>query len=298
MSQPEPFAERLRRAVAATAPVVVGIDPRIDQLPAPLRRPLAGLSGAAWRRAAAAAVERWSADVIRAVAGLVPAVKPQSAFFEQLGAPGVAALEACCRAAREAGLLVLLDVKRGDIGSTAEAYARATLDDDGPMAADAATLSPYLGRDSIAPFLARCDAGKGIFLLARTSNPGGRDLQAAGAALAVAAWIRAWNAERLGPGGYGPVGAVVGATVGEETAAMRAALPTSWLLVPGYGAQGGGAADTLPCFHPGGRGALVSSSRGVTLPAAHEREDYDRDPIPVIRRRAAALARDIGDLFS
>ncbi len=296
-----PFADRLAEAAARTAPVVVGLDPRLERLPSPLTRGLAGLEGAAWREAAAAAVQAWSEAVVGAVAGVVPAVKPQSAFYEQLGAPGFAALEATCRAAREAGLLVILDAKRGDIGSTAEAYARATLDPGGPLEADAVTLSPYLGRDSVAPFLERCDRyGRGLFVLARTSNPGGGDLQRLGeppVSMAVAGWVRRWNEDRLGKHGYGPVGAVVGATVPEEAGALRAAMPGAWLLVPGYGAQGGGAADTLPCFHEGGRGALVNSSRGVTFAGPGEEREYDLNPGAVIRRRAAALAADIGGMF-
>ena len=296
-----PFADRLAAAAARTSPVVVGLDPRIERLPARLREPLEGLSGLERRAAAAEAFTAWSAAVIDAVAGIAPAVKPQAAFYEQLGAPGVAALEATCRAARAAGLLVILDAKRGDIGSTAEAYARATLDDGGPMAADAVTLSPYLGRDSVAPFLKRCDEqGKGLFVLVRTSNPGGDDLQTRddpAIAHRVAGWIRAWNSERVGESGYGPVGAVVGATVTAEASALRAAMPAATLLVPGYGAQGGSAADTLPCFHEGGRGAIVNSSRGATFPAPEEVDAYDRDARAVIRARSASFATDISGLF-
>ena len=296
-----PFQERVAaRIQAAAAPITAGLDPRPERLPRQLRRGLEGKTGAARRAAAAEAVAAWCEIVLDAVADVAAAVKPQVAFFEALGAPGWAALEATCAAARARDLPVLLDAKRGDIGSTAEAYAAALLDDGGPIGADAITLSPYLGRESLAPFVTRARSGKGLFLLLRTSNPGSDALQLAGdpsAALKVAGWIRGWNAEAAGPSGYGPVGAVVGATVPAEAAALRAALPAAWLLVPGYGAQGGGAEDTRPCFHPAGLGALVNSSRGLTYPRRDEADAYEADPGAVIRAHAAAMAADLGALF-
>ncbi len=277
-----PFGERLAQA-ASGRPAVVGLDPRLERFPRPLRE-LAD-------RDTGAALAGWSDMVLTAVAGTVPMVKPQSAFYEQHGSAGVAALEATCARARELGLLVLLDAKRGDIGSTAEAYARATLDDDGPMGADAVTLSPYLGPESLEPFLVRRAAGKGLFLLVRTSNPGAGALQRHGDPAVVdevASWIRGWNADVR----WGSVGAVVGATVPAEAAGLRARLPRTWLLVPGYGAQGGTAADVAALFE-GGEGAVVTSSRAITYPTASEQDRYDEAPGSVVSAHAKAMIADL-----
>lgn len=283
------FSARLDAAVSrCDAPAIVGLDPHLHRLPTPLRQRYEGKTGDAYRTAAAESVLEWGVAVLDGIAGIVPATKPQIAFFEQLGSAGLAVLEVLCQEARRRGLLVLLDAKRGDIGSTAEGYARALLDDDGPIGADAVTLSPYLGRDSIEPFMSRCPH-KGLFVLVRTSNAGGGDLQDIDAAR-VAGWIRTWNEpyEDLGP-----VGAVVGATVPDEAVALRAAMPKAHILVPGYGAQGGTARDTLPCFRDDGRGAIINSSRGVIFPAAGLEEAYDSDPGEVVRIQAEAFARDL-----
>ncbi len=250
------FGDRLADAVAARgAPACVGLDPHVDRLPtlAPGGDPVE-------------AARAFCLGVVEAVAGVVPAVKPQVAFFEALGHRGVAALEEVVAAARDAGLLVVLDAKRGDIGSTAEAYARGALDDDGPIGADAVTLSPYLGPESLAPFVARCARGKGAFVLVRTSNPGAGAWQVDGVApiaARVAAWVEATSAARAGTSGFGPVGAVVGATVPEEAAGWRAAMPHAWFLVPGFGAQGGTLDDVRALARPDGLGALVVSARDV-----------------------------------
>ena len=276
------FGERLAQA-SRGRPAVVGLDPRIERFPARYRELAARDPGAA--------LAAWSDMVLGAVAGIVPMVKPQSAFYEQLGAAGVAALEATCQRARELGLLVLLDAKRGDIGSTAEAYARATLDDDGPMRADAVTLSPYLGPESLEPFLARREAGKGFFLLVRTSNPGAGALQRHGAPAVVeqvSGWIRGWNEGAT----WGDVGAVVGATVPAEAEELRAMLPNTWLLVPGYGAQGGTAEDVVALFERG-QGAVVTSSRGITYAHPDEAEAYDEDPASVVSAHAKAMIDDL-----
>ncbi len=287
-----PFVERLQSAVEQTAPVCVGLDPHLDQLPRPLRERFERKSGEARRLAAAEAVAEWCATVIDLLAGQVPAIKPQVAFFEQLGAAGWAVLEVTVKAAQRRGLLVVLDAKRGDIGSTAEGYARALLDDDGPLGADALTIHPYLGRDSLDPFVARCRQGKGLFVLLRTSNPGGTALQQGAVANRVSGWIREWNEELTGSSGYGPVGAVIGATLKDEVAQWRSSLPRTWFLVPGYGAQGATAADCRACMDSRGLGGLVNSSRGVTFPGPEDRADYDDDPRPVIRRQLGALLAD------
>jgi orotidine-5'-phosphate decarboxylase len=284
-----PFADRLTEAAARRSPAVVGIDPHLALLPAAHRERVA-----LGRAQAGEAVRDWCRIVLDAVDDLVPAIKPQVAFFEQLGAPGWAALEDVCAEARRRGLLVIADAKRGDIGSTAEAYAMALLDDSGPIGADALTASPWLGRDSLAPLVKTCDTqGKGLFVLVRTSNPGGGELQAGDGAARVAGWVREWNATRRGESGYGPVGAVVGATVPDEARELRAVLAGAIVLVPGYGAQGGSARDAAACFDPGRRGAVVNSARGVTFPAEGDRAAYDADPASVIRRQALAFVRDL-----
>lgn len=289
-----PFSVRLSEAVSERGPVCIGLDPHLHRLPAVRRAAYEHLEGAAFRAAAAAQVQDWGLEVLDAVSDLAAAIKPQVAFFEQLGAPGVAALEVLSARARELGLILLLDAKRGDIGSTAEGYARATLDAGGPIGADAVTLNPYLGPESLAPFLKRCDAdGKGLFVLVRTSNAGADALQGDGVAEKVSQWISEWNQSRLDPQGLGPVGAVVGATVPEEAIELRAQLQGAWILVPGYGAQGGSAADTLPCFRGDGLGALVNSSRGVLFAGQGEADRYEADPVGLVREHAEQMVRTL-----
>lgn len=230
------------------------------------------------RRAAACLL--FCRGVIDVVAPLVPVVKPQAAFFEQLGPPGMVALAEVIRHAAASGLLVVLDGKRNDIGSTAGAYAAGILGPGGqsPWAADAVTVSPYLGGDSLEPFVSVArERGAGVFVLVKTSNPGGgmfQDLVCDGRPLYryVAAEVERLAAETAPPGRYGAVGAVVGATYPEQLAELRAAMPHAWLLVPGYGAQGAGAADVAGAFDSRGFGAIVNNSRGILF--AHARPPY------------------------
>ncbi|MFK7931503.1 MAG: orotidine-5'-phosphate decarboxylase [Myxococcota bacterium] len=281
----EPFADRLTDATLQVgAPACVGLDPHLDRLPLPLIADDAHV---------AVAAEQFCMGVLDVVADVVPAVKPQVAFFEALGSPGVAALERVVAAARERGLLVVLDAKRGDIGSTARAYRTATVAADGPMCADSVTLSPYLGPESLDPFLSATDDGIGLFVLVRTSNPGAAGWQMAGAepvAHAVANWIRAANADRLGSYGFGPVGAVIGATLPKEAPLWRERMPKAWFLVPGYGAQGASAADCRGHARSDGLGALVVSARGVLYPASGRAGADWKDGV---RSRALAFAEDL-----
>jgi len=273
------FGARLAARVAATAPVAVGIDPHLARVP--------GLDLHGTPTQQADAVRSFGLAVVRAVAPTVAMVKPQVAFFEQLGAPGVAALHDVVAAARDAGLLVLLDAKRGDIGSTAEAYARATLDDDGPVGADAVTVSPYLGPESLEPFRRRAPQGKGMFVLLRTSNPGAGPWQAdTGIARAVADWVREANED-----GLGSVGVVVGGTLPDEAPTWRRKLPRAWFLVPGFGAQGATVDDVRGHFLPDGSGAIVTASRSVLFPA-EGREGVDAME-EGIARRARGLVQSL-----
>lgn len=271
-----PFADRLAEAVRrAGNPLCVGLDPRWESLPRALRTEF----GAQALEAAAGATERFCLRVLDLVAGRVGVIKPQSAFFEALGPAGLATLQTVIRRAKDRGLLVILDSKRGDIASTAAAYADAAFGGTAvggrrhPVwAADALTVNPYLGRDAVEPFIqsARQVAG-GLFVLVRTSNPGAglfQDLECKQRPVYqhVADAVAEWNAAGLGHCGLGDVGAVVGATRPSELAGLREKLKAVWLLVPGYGAQGGSARDVAPAFRTDGLGAVVNSSRGVTFP--------------------------------
>lgn len=269
------FSDRLAHAVTKTGSVTcVGLDPRKAQLPVPIRDAVDSDSADAW----AAAYTQFCNGIIDVVADLVPCVKPQAAFFEQLGPAGMIALGEVIAHARRAGLLVIADGKRNDIGSTATAYADGFLGADSPWGCDALTVSPYLGEDSLEPFVDVCvrrDAG--IFVLVKTSNPGGgmlQDRQSDGQTVyrRVAELVTQLNCQQVGDSGYGPVGAVVGATYPQQLAELRAALPHSWILVPGFGAQGGGADDVKAAFDPRGLGAVVNSSRHIIF--AHARDEY------------------------
>lgn len=269
------FADRLAAAVRETGSITcVGLDPRKAQLPAPLRDAVTHDSADEW----AAAYTQFCTEIIDVVAGKVACVKPQAAFFEQLGPAGMVALGHVIRHARDAGVLVITDGKRNDIGSTATAYADAYLGQASPWGSDSLTVSPYLGRDSLEPFVDMCDAREaGIFVLVKTSNPGGgllQDRETDGQTVyqRVAELVTEMNADRLGECGYGPVGTVVGATYPQQLADLREAMKTSWILIPGFGAQGGGAADVLVGLDPDGIGAVVNSSRHIIF--AHAREEY------------------------
>jgi orotidine-5'-phosphate decarboxylase len=255
-----------------SSPVVVGLDPRWEQLPTSLRR------GDSWK-AKADAYAAFCNCVTDVVAPLVPAVKVQAAFFEELGPPGPAAVARVIDHAQQAGLLVIMDGKRSDIGSTATAYARGYLGrGQSAWNADALTVSPYLGDDSLVPFVdVAKERGAGVFVLVKTSNPGGRmvqDLICEGRKLysRVAEHVEQLAASLAGAWGYGLVGAVVGATYPEQLAELRAAMPHTWFLVPGYGSQGGTASDVAMAFDARGLGAIVNNSRGIIF--AHKRPEY------------------------
>jgi orotidine-5'-phosphate decarboxylase len=228
----------------------------------------------------AAAYGAFCCHVIDVVAPLVPAVKPQAAFFEQLGPPGMSVLAEIIQYAEEKGLLVILDAKRNDIGSTATAYAQGMLGSGGqsPWGADAITVSPYLGDDSLLPFVeVATERRAGLFVLVKTSNPGGgmfQDLVADGQPVYrhVARYVERLAEQTAGACGYGAVGAVVGATYPQQLAELRAEMPHAWFLVPGFGSQGGKAADVAAAFDPQGGGAVINNSRGIIF--AHARSPY------------------------
>jgi len=286
----KPFGDRVADAVAATGTcAVVGLDPHLDRLPAALRAQFEGKSGMAYLEAAAGAVVEFNRMVIDGLVGVVPAVKPQFAFYEALGTPGWEALTETCRMAHAAGLLTIGDAKRGDISSTGAAYARAILDPDGPLGLDSVTLNPWMGMDTLDPWLGICESyGRGVFVLVRTTNPGSSMLQHHGspaAAECVADALHTAGANTQGDSGFSSVGAVVGATAGEDAASLRARMPQAWFLVPGVGAQGGDADDAVAGARADGMGCLVNSSRGVLFGAGEE-----EDPAGAIAQRARAHA--------
>ena len=271
-------ADRLIDAVVrCNAPVCVGLDPVIDRMPASLAA-----------RSPASAIEAFSLAVIGACAGHVPAVKLQSACYERYGADGVAALKSSMDAARAHGLVAILDAKRGDIGISASHYAASAA----AMRADWITASGYMGPDTITPFL---DAGLGTFVLVRTSNGGSDALQSLNladgrtVAEAVADMVEDLGATRCGTHGRSQVGAVVGATKPADAAALRARMPRTMMLVPGYGAQGGTLTDIAPLFGESGHDAIVTASRSVI----YAFDAGDSDWASAVARAAESFAREI-----
>jgi orotidine-5'-phosphate decarboxylase len=292
------FADRLAEAVRkAQNPVMVGVDPRYEMLPEALKTRFSESPDGR-----AQAVGAFAREVVQAVAGRVAIVKFQAAFFEKHGPQGFAELARACSEARKLGLLVVMDGKRNDIGSTAEAYADAYLGRDGEAwDVDALTVNPYLGSDGIGPFVERASAnGRGLFVLVRTSNRSARefqDLQCEGRPLYrhVAERLKQWAEPAREASGYSAVGAVVGATYPSELAELRAMLPGIWFLVPGYGAQGGSARDVAAAFDQHGLGAVVNSSRGIAQ--AYDRPEYrDRfahDWTRAVEQAALDMADDL-----
>jgi orotidine-5'-phosphate decarboxylase len=273
------FADRVAEAVERKrSQLVVGLDPMVDLLPMELRG-----EAVLGRAAAAASVARFCKGIVDAVGPYVVAVKPQSAFFEALGSDGVRALEEVCDYARGAGLLVLLDAKRGDIGSTARGYATAYLEprEDGVPLADAMTASPYLGQDSVEPFLAACRRyGSGVFFLVRTSNAGAADIQDLAMSDSRPLWhhvaelVREWGEPLVGERGMSSVGAVVGATLPRAASDARRLLPRTPMLLPGVGAQGATPADVARAFTAGAASALVTASRSVIYAYRESEADW------------------------
>jgi orotidine-5'-phosphate decarboxylase len=270
------FADRLIDSIRAKGnPCVVGLDPRIDLMPAFITSG----RGEPTREVIRSIITDFHELVIETVADLVPAIKPQLAFFEQYGSAGIEAFENTAAFARQRGLLVIADGKRNDISSTAEAYAAAFLGETDILGhkqtvfgADAATVTPYLGRDSLLPFVHACAAhDKGLFVVLKTSNPGSRDFQdqqvaATGRPLyeSIASVVNDLGRSLVGESGYSSIGAVIGATFPDDGRKLRTLMPRAIILVPGYGAQGGSAESAAACFNEDGLGAVVSSSRGIT----------------------------------
>ena len=266
----------IEKIAALQNPTVAGLDPKLDYIPQYIRDQAYAKYGQTLE-GAAEAILQYNKGLIDALCGIVPAVKPQAAYYEMYGWQGVRTLCETIRYAREKGMYVILDGKRNDIGATMESYAAAWLGLtqiegklESAFGADALTVNGYLGSDGINPLLKVCSEGdKGIFVLVKTSNPSSGELQdralATGETIyrAMGAACEEWGKSLPGKYGYSGVGAVVGATYPAQLGELREAMPSTFFLVPGYGAQGGGAKDVAPGFDRNGLGAIVNASRSI-----------------------------------
>lgn len=276
------FADRVVEAQRRKQSIVVlGVDPQLDSPRA------AGIP-------AGFTLGRFCCEIVEACAVSVVAIKPQLAFFEARGLDGMRALAEVVALGRRLDLLTIADGKRGDIGSTSAAYAEALLG-EGDFGCDAATVNPYLGSDSLAPFVARVRLGRGLFVVVKSSNPSAREFQDLGDPgrplwEAVAERVGGWGDDFIGRAGLSPVGAVVGATYPAEARRARALMPRSLLLVPGYGAQGAGGAQALAGARPGEPGLLVSASRSLMYAF---RDQPETKPAPAARAAAEAMRLDL-----
>lgn len=278
--------ERLIAKIEKTnAPIVVGLDPVMAHIPEFMKQAAFEEKGESLE-GAAEAVWQFNKGIVDAVKDLVPAVKPQIAMYEQLGIPGLLAFKKTVDYCKENGLVVIGDIKRGDIGSTSTAYAKGHLGSVQlgsqklvPFGEDFVTVNPYLGSDGVKPFLeVMKEEDKGIFILVKTSNPSSgefQDQKIGDKTLyeLVAEKVTEWGQDSI-QNGYSNVGAVVGATYPEIGKVLRKAMPNTYILVPGYGAQGGKGADLVHYFNADGLGAIVNSSRGII--AAYQKEEYKK----------------------
>lgn len=285
----------------------VGLDPVVNKLPQALKQEI--LNNGSTLEAAAAAILTFNHQIIDAVADLVPAVKPQSAYYELLGPAGVAAFEQTIQYAQQKGLFVIADIKRGDIGSTSEAYALGHMGEvdilgtkHRPFHADALTINPYLGDDSNKEFYKVANDSDGMnFVLVKTSNPSSHQIQnqiANGQPIYshVAQALADSSQELTQYEGYTNIGAVVGATYPEELEAIRKSLPNTYFLIPGYGAQGGTSDDVTAAFDEQGLGALVNSSRGIIF--AFNQQAENNAYIEEIREAAKLANEDLNNALS
>lgn len=297
--------DRLIEAVKRTGnPTVAGLDPKLDYLPPAMVKKAFAEHGETLEGAAAAILE-FNKGLIDALCDIVPAVKPQAAYYEMLGWPGVKALADTIAYAKQKGMFVITDGKRNDIGSTMEAYAAAHMGKVKvgetvcvPFGGDALTVNGYLGSDGIKPLLEVCrQADTGIFVLVKTSNPSSGELQdrlidGEPVYRQMGGMCEKWGEELPGKYGYSGVGAVVGATWPKQLDELRGELSHTYFLVPGYGAQGGGAADVAGAFDKDGMGAIVNSSRGI-LCAWKKEGCAPEDFAGAARREALRMKTDI-----
>ncbi len=265
------------------APIVVGLDPMLDYIPDHVKQAAYDKYGETLE-GAAEAIWQFNKEIVDKTYDLIPAVKPQIAMYEQFGIPGLMAFKKTCDYCQEKGLVIIGDIKRGDIGSTSAAYATGHLGhvkvgnkSYAPFSEDFVTVNPYLGSDGVQPFINVCkEENKGIFVLVKTSNPSSGEFQdqlVDGKPLyeLVGEKVAAWGEQHMGDE-YSYVGAVVGATYPEMGKVLRKVMPKAFILVPGYGAQGGKGKDLVHFFNEDGLGAIINSSRGII--AAYKQEAY------------------------
>lgn len=296
------FDRLMEKICAMQNPTVAGLDPKLDYVPDYLRKEAFAQHGKNLKGAAEALLS-FNKGLMDALADIVPAVKPQAAYYEMLGWEGVRVLCETITYAQEKGFFVILDGKRNDIGATMQAYSAAYLgtalvedQEFAPFHADALTVNGYLGTDGILPLLSVCTKGdKGIFVLVKTSNPSSGELQdrvLEGKTVyeTMGEMCEQWGQQVPGKYGYSGVGAVVGATYPAQMKELREKLPHTFFLVPGYGAQGGGAADVRFAFDQNGLGAIVNSSRGIMC--AYQKEGCDPQDFAGAARREALRMRD------
>lgn len=289
------FADRFTQAVAKKeTPICVGLDPRLKQIPKFIRDKYPDPSDA---------ILYFNKGIIDAVFDLVPVVKPQVAFYEIYGQSGMAAYSETLKYASSKGLITIADVKRNDIGSTAEAYAEAYLAKGSPFESDSITLNAYLGWDGIKPFCDKArENGKGLFILVKTSNPSSSDLQDLqmkdGRTIyeIMGHFVDSWGANDISESGYSFIGAVVGATHPSQAAKLRGIMPNSIFLVPGYGAQGGSSNDVKPCFQDR-KGAIVNSSRGIIFAYESLPEFSEKKYAEAAREATFKMKRDLANVL-
>ena len=306
------FVDRLiDRIKELNNPTVAGLDPKLEYIPAHIKEEAAKGTDTV-QKAAAEALLRFNKQLIDALYDIVPAVKPQLAYYEMYGLEGLAAFNETVRHAKQKGLLVIADAKRNDIGSTAEAYSTAFLGKhnfgngaEAVFNTDALTVNPYFGIDGIKPFIEDCSKyGKGIFILVKTSNKSSGQLQDLvtqdGKHIyeVVAGLVDEWGKAVTGKYGYSSAGAVVGATYPEQAKILRKIMNNAYILVPGYGAQGGTAADAAACFNEDGLGAIVNASRSIMCAYKAERWSgtfSDKDFAAAARAEAIRMRDEINE---
>ena len=303
----EKLVERIKKL---EAPIVVGLDPTLNFVPGFLLDKAINEKGETLE-AAADAIFEFNKKIVDAVYDLIPAVKPQIAMYEQFGIPGLMAFKKTLDYCHEKGLLVIGDAKRGDICSTSTAYAighigkvKVGSTEIAPFDEDFLTINPYMGSDSVVPFVEECKKyDKGLFILVKTSNPSSGEFQDQKVGKKavyelVGKKVDEWGAELI-KNGYSDVGAVVGATYPEMGEVLREIMPKAYILVPGYGAQGGTAAELKPFFNKDGLGAIVNSSRGII--AAYKQEKYAEYGAEGFAEAARAavidMKKDIASIF-